>query len=471
LIKFSFSPEQFAFLTLLFLPSGIIITFHQRAPKKAFQEIRVKKISLSLLLIMVISLAACSRPVPKTTAAGTPSSDPETSTIGAAGGTLALLDGRLELTIPAGALSSDVEISVQHITNNAFGGLGSAYRLEPSGTTFAKPITLTFKAGEDDLAKLSIGGMGMAFQDADGYWKRLPGAQFDTGSNTLSVTTDHFSDYAPVAVTLLQPLSKMVKPGETVQLELQNCYPVKLSTDPNGWRGYECDNYLGVNEDAQEWRVNSVTGGNATVGTITGAGESAKYIAPSKPPTPSTVNASVKLANGTGADAQNVELFSQITISQPGDFTGTLNIAWHFSGLDFTIQIDDAKLTLTDDGIDETNYTLSGTAKISPTTFNIASYKYTLSDSPAKSFSKYGFKVRKIPKPAVRLDYAEDWTYTSGDAQFMVIVNFMNRTGPGCSQLDDVPVASLDKLDGQYTMSCMEPGYGGTATWKFTKNQ
>ncbi len=86
-----------------------------------------------------------------------------------------MLDGRLELTVPPGALSSDIILSAQPITNTAFGGLGTAYRLEPDGTTFAKPVTLMFKAGAEDLGKVSIEGMGMAFQDAEGYWNRLPG--------------------------------------------------------------------------------------------------------------------------------------------------------------------------------------------------------------------------------------------------------------------------------------------------------
>ncbi len=288
-----------------------------------------------------------------------------------------MLDGRLELTVPPGALSSEITLSAQPITNTAFGGLGTAYRLGPDGTTFAKPITLMFKAGAEDLGKVSIEGMGMAFQDAEGYWNRLPGATFDAAAKTLTVTTDHFTDYAPVAVTLLQPLAKTVKPGETVELELSNCYPVKVSTDPDGWRGYRCDNYFGVDESAKEWFVNGITGGDGTVGTISGDSDSARYTAPGKPPSPSTVNASVKLTNGSGAEAQNVELFSQITVSEPGDFTGAITIDWHFLGLNFVITIDDATLTLKDDGIDETNYTMSGTAKISPSTFTYGGNVYT----------------------------------------------------------------------------------------------
>jgi hypothetical protein len=181
------------------------------------------------------------------------------------------------------------------------------------------------------------------------------------------------------------------------------------------------------------------------------------------------VNASVKLTNGEGPEAQNVELFSQITVSEPGDFTGAITINWQFSGLNFVITINDATLTLKDDGIDETNYTLSGTATISPGSFTYGGNVYTLAEAAEKAFSdEYGFKVRKLPEPAVRWGYVEMWEYQSGGSPFGVVVNFGTKTGTGCGGIFDVPIASLDNLDGQYTMSCME-AYGGTAVWEFTK--
>ncbi len=261
-----------------------------------------------------------------------------------------------------------------------------------------------------------------------------------------------------------------MKPGETVALELSSCYPVNVSTDPDDWRGYRCDNYFGVNESAKEWFVNGITGGDGTVGTIRGDSDSARYIAPGEPPSPSTVNASVKLTNGEGADAQNVELFSQITVSEPGDFKGTITINWPFSGLNFVITIDDATLTLKDDGIDETNYTMSGTATISPSTFTYGGNVYTLAtlqrnpslmtmDSRSASFLSRpcdGAMLKCGPLQAAT-------------PPFGIVVNFGTKTGTGCGQIVDVPIADLDTLDGQYTMSCMEPAYGGTAIWEFTK--
>ncbi len=69
----------------------------------------------------------------------------------------------------------------------------------------------------------------------------------------------------------------------------------------------------------------------------------------------------------------------------------------------------------------------------------------------------------------MRWGYAEMWTYESGSSPLGIVVNFATKTGTGCGGIVDVPIAGLDTLDGQYTMSCMEPAYGGTAIWEFTK--
>ena len=443
---------------------------------------------LAAVLIMVIAgcsgsngpppPAASPKAIPETTAVGTSTGLAETKTIGAGGGMLSLLDGRLELIVPSGALSSDLTLSAQPITNNAFGGLGTAYRLGPEGTTFAKPITLVFKAKAEDLAIVSIEGMGIAFQDAEGYWKRLPGAIFNATDNTLSVTTDHFSDYAPVAVTLLQPLAKTVKCGETVKLEISNCYPVEVSTNPNSWRGYRCGNYLGaVLEDATDWSVSGVIGGNATVGTIKSDGiDSATYTAPAQQPSPSTVDVSTEILFTAVSNIPKVLLFSHITISQPGDFTGTIVINGTDSlyGQKFSVKIPDATLTLLEDNAEETVYTLGGSATISPTTFTIGPNVYSLAEPKTKTLSADArFYVRKNPPsgpPAVRWGYSETWIYsTPTPATAGIAVYFATRKGPTCSVNDDVPIPNLYTLGGTYTTHCASASFISTATWTFTK--
>src|SRR5262249_46009872 len=79
-----------------------------------------------------IDAGSMSKPLP---VARGPSTGAQTrATIGAAGGSLASGDGVLTLTVPPGALASDVLVGVEPITNTAGLGVGTAYRLTPEGT-------------------------------------------------------------------------------------------------------------------------------------------------------------------------------------------------------------------------------------------------------------------------------------------------------------------------------------------------
>ncbi len=74
---------------------------------------------------------------------------PTEATIGAGGGTLASSDGRLNITVPPGALAGDTVIAIQPITATAPGALGT-----PEDMTFAQPVTLTFTYPADEAAAL-----------------------------------------------------------------------------------------------------------------------------------------------------------------------------------------------------------------------------------------------------------------------------------------------------------------------------
>src|SRR3989442_690804 len=73
---------------------------------------------------------------PAVTAVGVPIGLSDSLPIGTSGGTIASPDGRLEILIPANALSSITSIGIQLITNNTPGGAGIAYRLTPAGQLF-----------------------------------------------------------------------------------------------------------------------------------------------------------------------------------------------------------------------------------------------------------------------------------------------------------------------------------------------
>lgn len=157
--------------------------------------------------------------------------------------------------------------------------------------------------------------------------------------------------------------------------------------------------------------------------------------------------------------------------SKAGDFSGTIIIDWTFNEIPFTIEIKDAKLVMLEDGIDETNYTFSGTAEIKQKSFQFGEMVYQLKDNPKKPFSvEYGFKVLKEPSPAVVWDYVESWEYVDEayGTSLILPISYMTRNGP--AEMSSIPVKSLTEIDGTDTMSFMLPAYGGTATWTFKKD-
>src|SRR5690606_9230525 len=127
-----------------------------------------------------------------------PDGTPTSATIDAAGGTLASSDGRLTLTVPAGALAAGTVVTIQPITPTAPGALGSGYRLSPDGVTFTQPVTLTFTYPVDVATSTVPQSLRVVTRDDRGYWQVVP-ATHDVGQRRLAVTTTHFSDWSYVA--------------------------------------------------------------------------------------------------------------------------------------------------------------------------------------------------------------------------------------------------------------------------------
>ena len=106
--------------------------------------------------VVVVVVLACGSPpevavAPTPTEIGTPIGAATSVVIGAAGGSVKTPDGRLTVTIPAGALAADTTIAIQPITNTSPGGAGVAYELLPDGQTFAVPAQLTLAYTDADV--------------------------------------------------------------------------------------------------------------------------------------------------------------------------------------------------------------------------------------------------------------------------------------------------------------------------------
>jgi hypothetical protein len=162
----------------------------------------MKKIkSLVALAVLVMFFSTCDEmipginddpeEVPEPTPVGFPNGIPVSKTIGAGGGTVSI-DGEVNVEIPSGALTVDTEITIQPINNNAPNGNGNAYRLGPEGTTFSKPVKLTFP-----YTPIVDGPAitGIAFQDDDGIWYSNGKFSWNKVEGTVSTETTHFSDW------------------------------------------------------------------------------------------------------------------------------------------------------------------------------------------------------------------------------------------------------------------------------------
>src|SRR5690606_4198849 len=129
------------------------------------------------------------------TPVGTPKGAIVSKSIGTNGGELSTADGRIKIIIPAGALDSPKEISVQALTNELPEGIGDAYRLAPHGSQFAKHVTIVFKYDPADTTDRRPEFLDIAFQDDHGTWQMMTDTVLNKVQKTLSVTTSPFSDW------------------------------------------------------------------------------------------------------------------------------------------------------------------------------------------------------------------------------------------------------------------------------------
>ena len=155
------------------------------------------KFSLSMLVV-ALSFSCGSAPEP------TPPDD----RIGPAGGTVVSADGQARLVIPAGALSGPVAVAIVPEASVPLDGRvlkGSAYRIEPVGTTFATTATFAVtylpnrRPNGSDEADLRLGKI-----DAD---QAVPvgGSTADPAGHTVAATTQSGGSFVALWGGLAQP--------------------------------------------------------------------------------------------------------------------------------------------------------------------------------------------------------------------------------------------------------------------------
>lgn len=213
-----------------------------------------------------------------------------TAVIGPAGGTLDSSDGMVRLTIGAGALAEDTMIGIEPITNTAPGGVGTAYRLTPDGTTFDAPVEIAFVVEDADLAGAAAEAFTIGYQDHDGLWWAAPEADVarELDANAIAVSTTHFSDWSRLSGLQLRPPEASLREGETIGLTVVDCEPQHGDDD----QAENLPSLLSLcSIDAelpplpglvQEWAVDGIPGGSDGVGTIMAGSrpDQALYTAP-----------------------------------------------------------------------------------------------------------------------------------------------------------------------------------------------
>lgn len=188
---------------------------------------RLSIAAAGILLALVFGCRLFSRAsgemVLEATEVGTPVGGGAVKNIGPEGGSLNSPDRRLTLTVPPDALTETLSFSIQPITAMTATSAGEAYRLEPRGKTFSKPLLLSMHYGEKDLVGTIPQALKLAYQDENREWHVQTEAVLNIADQTISVPTTHFSDWSIFPSTTVAPLKATVRVGKNVDIVVTNC--------------------------------------------------------------------------------------------------------------------------------------------------------------------------------------------------------------------------------------------------------
>lgn len=214
--------------------------------------------------------------IPFITPLGDTAGAPVSGSIGANGGTLTSSDGRVQLVVPAGALSQTTNIMIQPIVNLCPGGLGVAYNLLPNGTKFAIPASLVFHYTADDINGTEPLLLASAFQDSANAWELNDTEKdVDTVNKKISFDINHFTVY-----NMFPEVSVKPDPFEVMENQLSTV-KVQIRVSTKAKNGKYVVGYSTVASAlVSNWTL-QYGFGTAADGTITGSGSSIVYKAPS----------------------------------------------------------------------------------------------------------------------------------------------------------------------------------------------
>ena len=218
---------------------------------------------------------------------GTPVGTPVSKSIDSQGGSLSSADGRITIIIPAGAVTTATNISIQPVTNKVTNGIGLAYSLLPEGLTFSKDVTVKFSYTDNDLNGGRPEVTFIAYQSVDGIWHAKTNTVIDKNNHTAITSTNHFSTWAILESFVLQVDKNIIGTNEIANLKVVQIDDLLTSlNDPSGEipiGGSSSNNDL-------KWTL-------IGQGGLASSGYSAIYTAPSTLPSTSMVTVSVEISN------------------------------------------------------------------------------------------------------------------------------------------------------------------------------
>ena len=118
------------------------------------------------------------------------------------GGVVRSADGSVTLSVPAGALAADTEITMSPASSSPgpapFSAAGVAAQLGPAGLRFSRPATITMRLGSLPPGSATR-HLTIMRTSANGLVERLGDVRVDSIAGTISGSTSHFSSFVVVA--------------------------------------------------------------------------------------------------------------------------------------------------------------------------------------------------------------------------------------------------------------------------------